>query len=373
MSIGITKKRVGLIRDCLKQIGLHGLVVTKRANVAYVTGFSGEDSWVLITLRGIYLVTDSRYTEQAGKECFGCKIVQRTGPMIAAVDKLIRKSKTVNIIGLEDSTSIAAFYALKRSAAVRVRKTNNVVESVRETKDAAEVAAIRSAAKIAFKALGRALKQVRYGLMENDLAGIIDFELRKLGACSSFQPVVAFGPNASRPHHRPGRSRLKANQPILIDWGAVYKGYCCDMTRCFAFGKITRSYAKVYKAVYEAQQAAIKKLRAGVLITEVDRAAREVISSYGLPVYGHGTGHGIGLEIHEGPVISGKIKGRLKAGQVFTIEPGVYILGRVGVRIEDDFLITERGCKRLSAEKYARLPARQVGVEGQSVPPRISP
>ena len=138
------------------------------------------------------------------------------------------------------------------------------------------------------------------------------------------------------------------------------------MTRCFAFGKVTRSYARAYKAVCEAQQAAIKKLRAGVLIADVDRAAREVINSYDLPVYGHGTGHGIGLEIHEGPVVSGKIKGRLKAGQVVTIEPGVYMPGRFGIRIEDDFLIAKSGCRRLSAEKYA-------GVKGQSVPPRLNP
>jgi Xaa-Pro aminopeptidase len=366
MSIETMKKRVRLVCDNLKKKGLDGLVVTRQANVTYLTGFSGDDSWALVTPRTTYLITDSRYTEQAEKECVGCKIVERTGPMTVSVAGLIKKYKAIDIIGLEDSASIATFYALRRNASSRFRKTTNVIESVRQIKDAAEIAAIRSSAKIAFGALGRALKQVRRGMMENDLAGIIDFELRRLGACSSFQPVVAFGPNASRPHHRPGQNRLKANQPILIDWGAVYKGYCSDMTRCFAFGKVTRPYVRAYKAVHEAQQAAIKKLRAGVPIAEVDRAARDVISSYGLPVYGHGTGHGIGLEIHEGPVVSGRIKGRLKAGQIVTIEPGVYMPGKFGVRIEDDFLITERGCRRLSDGKY-------IGVEGQSIPPRISP
>jgi len=362
MNTGIMKKRVGLIRGCLKEKRLQGLVVTKQANVTYLTGFPGDDSWALITPRSMYLITDSRYTEQAAKECFGCKIIERTGPMTASVAELVKKS---DAIGLEDSTSIATFYALKRMVVSSIRKTANIVEGIRETKGAAEVATIRSAAAMAFKALGRALKQVRRGVSENELAGIIVFEMGRLGAGSSFQPVVAFGPSASRPHHRPGRSRLKANQPILIDWGAVYKGYCCDMTRCFAFGKVTRSYIRAYKAVCEAQQAAIKKLRAGVLIADVDKAARTVINSYGLPIYGHGTGHGLGLEIHEGPVISGKVKGRLKVGQVITIEPGVYMPGRLGVRIEDDFLITERGCKRLSAEKF-------VGFEGQNLPPMIS-
>jgi Xaa-Pro aminopeptidase len=359
------KKRVNLVRDCLRKKRMRWMVVNKPANVTYLTGFWGDDSWALITPRSTYLITDSRYTEQAMKECFGCKIIQRNGPMTAAVAELIKKSGAVDIIGLEDSTSIAVLSALKKRIKSRLRKTTNVVESIREAKDTAEVSTIRKAAKIALQALGRALRQVRRGLTENELAGIIDFEIHKLGACSSFQPVVAFGPSASRPHHRPGQSRLKTNQPILIDWGAVYKGYCSDMTRCFAFGKVMRSYAKAYKAVCEAQQAAINKLRAGVLIAEVDKAAREVISSYGLPVYGHGTGHGIGLEVHEGPVISSKIKGRLKAGQVVTIEPGVYIPGRFGVRIEDDFLITERGCKQLSAEKY-------IGRDGQNFPPMIS-
>jgi Xaa-Pro aminopeptidase len=361
----IVKKRVSQVQDFLKKNRMRGLVVTKRANVTYLTGFPGDDSWTLVTPRSTYLITDSRYTEQASKECPGCKIIQRNGPMIAVVADLIKKAGVADIIGLEDSTSIAVFGALKRKAKTRIRKTINVVESIRETKDAVEVSAIRRAAKIAMQALGRALKQIRRDLTENELAGIIDFEIRRLGAGSSFEPVVAFGPNASRPHHQPGSSRLKTNHPILIDWGAVYKGYCSDMTRCFAFGKITRSYTKAYKAVCEAQQAAINKLRAGVLIAEVDKAAREIINSYGLPVYGHGTGHGIGLEIHEGPVISGNIKGKLEAGQVVTIEPGVYIPGRFGVRIEDDFLITESGRKRLSAEKY-------IGRDGQNLPPMIS-
>jgi Xaa-Pro aminopeptidase len=361
MNTAIIKRRVSFIRDCLKTKHLRGLVVTKQANVTYITGFSGDDSWALVMPRTIYLITDSRYTEQTAKECSGCKIIERTGRMADAVARLLKKSDT---IGVEDSTSIGAFYALRRAASSSIRKASQVVESVRQCKDDAEVSAIRSAAGIAFKALDRALKRVRRGMTEGDLAGIIVYEMAKLGAGSSFEPVVAFGPNASRPHHRPGKNRLKTNQPILIDWGAVYKGYCCDMTRCFAFGKVARPYIKAYQAVCEAQQAAVKKLLAGVPISEVDWAAREVIESYGLPVYGHGTGHGVGLEIHEEPVISGKVEGRLKAGQVVTIEPGVYIPGRLGVRIEDDFLITERGCRRLSDGKY-------VGFKGKDIPPRI--
>jgi Xaa-Pro aminopeptidase len=180
------------------------------------------------------------------------------------------------------------------------------------------------------------------------LAGRLDFQIRKLGAVNSFETIVAFGPNASRPHHRPGNRKLKKNDCVLIDFGVRYKGYCCDLTRCFAVGKPSAFYKKVYDVVQEAQTAAIKMVKAGVEIRRVDAAAREVIAKQDLPVYGHGTGHGLGLEVHEEPVISADAKGKLQAGMIFTIEPGVYIPGKLGVRIEDDILVTESGSRILT-------------------------
>jgi len=177
---------------------------------------------------------------------------------------------------------------------------------------------------------------------------MLNFQIRKLGATNSFDTIVAFGPNASRPHHQPGKNKLKQNDTVLIDFGAKYKGYCCDITRCFTVGRLTAFYKKVYNIVEQAQTAATKMVKAGVEIVRVDAAAREVICKNDLPVYGHGTGHGLGLEIHELPYIKAESKGRLKAGQVITIEPGVYIPGRLGVRIEDDILITETGYKILT-------------------------
>jgi Xaa-Pro aminopeptidase len=220
---------------------------------------------------------------------------------------------------------------------------------LRNSKDGSEVAAIKEAAQIAAEAIEKTLKRIRPSVTENELAGSLDFAIRKLGAKNSFETIVAFGANASRPHHQPGTRKLKKDDTVLIDFGVRYRNYCCDLTRCFVVGRVSAFYRKVYNAVKEAQAAAVKMVKPGVEIKQVDAAARAVIIKYGLPVYGHGTGHGLGLEVHEEPVISDKSKGKLQAGMVFTIEPAVYIPGRLGVRIEDDVLVTESGYKILSS------------------------
>ena len=185
-------------------------------------------------------------------------------------------------------------------------------------------------------------------MTESEVAGLIDFNIRKTGSTNSFETIVAFGANGSLPHYQPGLRKLRKNDTILIDFGAKHKSYCCDMTRCFAVGKVNRFYQKVYTAVVESQRAAIKMVRAGVKVTEVDAAAKKVLAQYDLPEFGHGTGHGLGLEVHEAPVIAKTSKDKLKVGDVVTIEPGVYIPGKLGIRIEDDVLVTEAGCKVLS-------------------------
>ncbi len=342
------KKRVRVVRGRLNKKRINCLIVTKPANVTYTTAFSGDDSWAVITKGQIYLLTDSRYTEQAKKQCPNCKIIQHTGSMPEAVGKLLKKLKSAQAVAVEDSTSLAAFRALKKAVKGRLKTVANIVETVRSSKDAGEIAAIKKAAQIAAQALKQTRRYVKPQITENELAGRLDFQIRRLGAMNSFETIVAFGPNASRPHHQPGSKKLKKNDTILIDFGVRYKNYCCDLTRCFAIGRTSNFYKKVYDAVEQAQAAAIKMVKAGVEMRRVDAAAREVIKKYHLPVYGHGTGHGLGLQVHEQPTVSGKSKGRLKAGQVITIEPGVYIPGRLGVRIEDNILVTETGYKMLS-------------------------
>ncbi|MEA3225685.1 MAG: M24 family metallopeptidase, partial [Planctomycetota bacterium] len=183
---------------------------------------------------------------------------------------------------------------------------------------------------------------------ESELAGMLDFQIRKLGARNSFETIVAFGPNASRPHHQPGMQKLKKRDTVLIDFGAKYRGYCSDITRCFTVGEPTALFKKVFDVVEQAQTAAIKKIRAGAKFTEIDATARQTIAKADLPVYGHGTGHGFGLEIHEPPFLKADGKGKFQAGQVITIEPGIYIPGKLGIRIEDDILVTETAHKILT-------------------------
>lgn len=342
------KERLKAIRRRLNESKSTALVVTRPANVTYATGFSGDDSWALITKRGSYLITDSRYTEQARSQCVSCKIIERTNTLAKETANLLNKSKSASIVTVEQSTAVSDFQALKKSLQSRLKPAADIIETVRSCKDTNEISSIRKAARIAAQALKDTKKYIKPGITENELAGRLDFNIRKLGSKNSFETIVAFGPNASRPHHQPTTRKLKKNDTILIDFGARYNDYCSDLTRCFAVGKPSVFYKKVYEAVEKAQAAAIKMVKVGVEIKEVDSAAREVIKQFDLPVYGHGTGHGLGLEVHELPILSAKAKGRLKAGQIITIEPGVYIPGKLGVRIEDDVLVTKTGCRILS-------------------------
>jgi Xaa-Pro aminopeptidase len=345
------KNRHRRIREGMSRAEVDCLIVTRPANVTYVTGFSGEDSWALVLPKAVVLITDSRYSEQAAQECKKCKIVIRKGAMIKTTAGILLRHK-ISRIGIEKSTTLADFERLKKElkrgatslTTGKVKPVANIIETIRRVKDDGEIAAIKAAAKIGGRALSNTMRRMRTGMTENELAGILDFEIRKLGGHIGFETIVAFGPNAAKPHHRPTDRKLRKNAPVLIDFGVRYKGYSCDITRCLVMGKPGRLYNRVYNAVREAQAAAIKMVRAGVKIKDVDAAARMVLEKYKLPVYGHGTGHGLGLEIHEAPSLSPKTEGVLQAGEVITIEPGVYLPGKLGIRIEDDVLVTRDGC-----------------------------
>jgi len=348
MSKTIIKDRIKAIRRELNKKQIDCLIVTKPANVTYATGFLGDDSWAVITKGQVYLLTDSRYIEQAQHECASCSIIQRTNSLAKAVARLVKKLKSVRAVTVEKSTSLADFAQLKKTVDARFKSVANIVETVRSSKDDSEIAAIKAAARVAAQALKQTLRHIKPAVTENELAGMLDFQIRKLGARNSFETIVAFGPNASRPHHQPSRRKLRRKDTILIDFGAKYRGYCCDITRCFVLGEPTAFYKKAYNVVQQAQAAAIKEVKASAEMTQVDAAARQAIEKNDLPVYGHGTGHGLGLEIHELPFLKPENKGKLKAGQVLTIEPGVYIPGKLGVRVEDDVLVTETGCRILT-------------------------
>jgi Xaa-Pro aminopeptidase len=196
-----------------------------------------------------------------------------------------------------------------------------MTEGLRAVKDATELARIKKAAELSAKALARATAFFKPGICESELAGIVDLEIRRLGCKPGFETIVAFGPNASRPHHQPGPRKLRKTDTILIDFGARFEGYTADITRCFVLGKPSAAYRRACEVTARSQAAAIAAARAGAKLRDVDEAARKVVRDSGFPVYGYGTGHGIGLEIHEDPFLRPESKGTLQAGQILTIEP----------------------------------------------------
>ncbi|HSV27211.1 MAG TPA: Xaa-Pro peptidase family protein [Sedimentisphaerales bacterium] len=352
--------RLALLRKAMRGQGLDWLILASPANVTYMTGFMGGDSWAVVGRRKICLLTDSRYTEEANRDCAGCEIIERTDSMTKTVCGIVGAKGSV---GADVAMSLAFYEPLRKALKGRLRTAGRIVEGLREVKSSGEVRLIREAASIAWKVLQKSLIPA-VGISETELAGRIEFEMRRLGASPSFDTIVAFGSNASQVHYRPANRRLRANDTILIDFGIRWKGYCCDVTRCYAVGEAGRLYRKAYDAVLEAHKRAAAMVRAGASVRELDAVARKVIADAGLPPYGHGLGHGLGLEIHEGPVVSSKSQAKLKAGQVITIEPGVYIPGRLGIRIENDYLVTENGCRLLTGgpKRYAIGPLQTLAV-----------
>jgi len=344
MNAEILKNRIKKVRNELKNRGIDCLIVTKPANITYTTGFTGDDSWVVIALRKTYLLTDSRYSEQARNQCPVAKIVERADSLPLTTAKIITRSKSMRAVTVENCICLSDYNTLKKNISIRLKSTEGIIEQLRAIKDSAETAVIATATDLAFGALKRTLRQIKLHITENELAGRIDFEIRHLGAGNSFPTIVAFGSNASRPHHQPGSRRLKNNDTILVDWGVRYNSF----------------YKKVYNIVLAAQKAVIITIRAGASIKEVDRAGRKILTDNRLPVYGHGTGHGLGLQVHEEPILSPKNKGRLQPGQIVTVEPAVYIPGKVGIRIEDDVLVTKTGCKVLSSAVGFKEPVQNI-------------
>ncbi|MFI4910521.1 MAG: M24 family metallopeptidase [Sedimentisphaeraceae bacterium JB056] len=344
------KERVRNIRKKIKAEGFDAVLLTSKENVTYTTGFSGDDSWVLLNNRKVWLITDSRYIEQAQIEC-DCTIINRSGAMDKEIAKIAAKNKSIKKIATEGSLKVALYNTLDEELKVKFEPVTNIIGNLRQYKDDYEIACIKKAASIAKKVLKDAFAQIRAGISESEFAGLIEFEMRKRAVVPAFETIVAFGANGSRPHHIPGKGKLRKNDTILIDYGVKYKGYCCDITRCFTVGKPSKDYIEAYNCVLEAQAAAIKAVKAGAKMSDVDISAREVIDDAGLPDFGHGTGHGFGLYIHEPPTIYKLNETLLEAGQVITIEPGVYIPGKLGIRIEDDVLVTETGYKLLTRSR----------------------
>jgi Xaa-Pro aminopeptidase len=333
------------------ELKIDALLVSSPANVRYLTGFTGSNGLLLLTPEKPVFLTDPRYTTQAATEA-DVKTLTARGPLLPAAAAELKKRKLKRIGFEPGALSYEAWAKLKDElpAPANLRAVGGVIEALRTVKSAEEVLRIRRSAATAAEALARTLKQVKPGLRELDVAAELDYQMRRLGAeGAAFETIVASGARTALPHARPTTAKLEPNQLLLIDMGASREGYASDMTRMAHFGTPGAQAKEMHAAVLEAQRAALDAVRPGRAGGDVDAAARKVLRKYGLErAFVHATGHGLGLEIHELPRIGQKEKGRLEAGMVVTIEPGVYIAGSGGVRIEDTVLVTRTGSEVLT-------------------------
>ncbi len=350
------KVRHEAVRDAMKHLKLDGMLLTHPPDLAYLTNFTGDDSIGLVTGKDLMLVTDFRYREQVQIEAAWVTMSLRDGKMSDALAAAMGRGK-VKRVGFEvHHATIGQMDALLKSIkdaglSVELVPLENVMANLRKVKDDNELDLIRKSVGVAEEAFTAIRGEIEAGISENHLAGLLVFELRSRGASdSSFPVIVASGANSSLPHHRPGETLIQRDQPLLIDWGAMFKGYCSDLTRTLVIGRADPKIREIYKVVLAAQSEAIGFLRPGVTTRQGDAVARDVIvkAGYGAE-FGHGLGHGIGREIHESPSLS-RSGGdeELRPGMVVTVEPGIYLPGVGGVRIEDDVLITHSGCEVLS-------------------------
>ena len=360
------------VRAAIDALSLDACVVTTPANIRYLTNHAGTAGALVVTANAMHLLIDFRYEEAVRSlqaSASACPTL-RTWPVPASYDEALLGCLVelgASTVGFEAGHLSVARYdwlvrtAAARSAAVTFRATERLVEQIRLVKDAAEVAMLREAARRIAPVADAAFGAIAAGVAERRVATEIEAALREAGyERIAFDTIVASGPNAALPHYRAGDRRLSLGDVVVLDFGGVLDGYCCDLTRTVSVGAPTPEATRVHAAVREAQSAAIAAVRPGIAASAVDAAARNVLERYGLgEAFGHGTGHGLGLDVHEEPRI-GKARPDapaviLEPGMVFTIEPGAYLPGWGGVRIEDDVLVTGDGCDVLTAVPHDLL------------------
>ena len=331
---------------------IDGLLVSGLPNVRYLSGFTGSNALLLVTPDSQTLFTDPRYTIQAGQEC-GCAVRTVKGRALHAAAAQFIQRKRLKKIGFEKARLTFEAYQLLREhlpLGASLKPLAGILEKLRMIKTADEIARIRRSVLTNSEAFDRTIKRMRAGVSESSIAAELEYQMRLLGAEKpAFETIVAGGPHSALPHASPTEQVLRGNEPLLIDMGAFQRGYASDMTRTVFLGKPGAKTRPMYQAVLDAQLAAISAVRPGVTAQQVDRVARQVLKSHGLAKeFVHSTGHGLGLEIHEPPRLGKNDKTRLAAGMVITIEPGVYIEGVGGVRIEDTVVVTNTGCEVLT-------------------------
>jgi len=348
--IATYQTRLSRLRSILLPNEIQGLILFDLNNIRYLTGFTGSDGALVVRPQSATLLVDGRYLTQAREEV-------RVADIYLYQDKVDGIEAVIDItagetVGFEASAVSHEFY-LKLSDRLRgerLKPLSEELNSFRAVKDAEEVSCIRRAAELSARVLEAVSRTIRPGLLERDIAFEIDFGAIRAGAeRMAFETIVASGANAALPHARPGSKVLEQGDLIVVDYGVALDGYCSDETCTFCLGFADDRKLEVYAAVKEAHDRALEAVKSGVTCRQIDRMARSTLEKYGLHTYfSHGTGHGVGLEVHEAPRVSAKSDTVLAEGMVITIEPGVYLPGQWGIRIEDTVVVRDDGCEILT-------------------------
>ncbi len=348
--------RINKIRDSIFNQKLDALFITNQHNITYLTNFSGlapneREGFFFLTSQNSYLLTFPTYfgLYEKGGDGFSTLNITQTKKISDHISEIIQK-ENLKTVGFEkENLTVAELESLQNKLNIKLISTEGIVEKFRLVKDDNEISAIKIAAKVTDMAFDFIKTKVKKSVSEKELALDLEFFLKKNADDIAFSPIVAFNENAAIPHYLPdNRKQLTDNSLILLDFGAKVNGYCADMTRVVFFGKPKNHWLTIYNTVLQAQKLALEKLRANVAANSIDKIARDYITSKGFPQYPHGLGHGVGLAIHEAPRLRIDSKDILKENMAVTVEPGIYLPGDCGVRIEDLVLLKDRGIEILS-------------------------
>lgn len=344
--------RLKRLRSILKANAFDALLITNPADIHYLTGFRGEDSYAIVAPRQLVVISDFRFAEEL-QRLERVKVVMRSGSIAQATADYLNKLAAESIGLQAEYVTLAQrdglIKALGRGGARRLRSTSNLIANLRLFKTDDEIKSIRKAVKIQQDALLATLETVRPGQTELEVCARLEYEMKTRGSEEpAFGPIVAAQANGSLPHAVPGKTKIAKGKPLLIDWGCTVDGYRSDMTRTFSIGTWSKKMREIYTITREAFHAAIDAVQPGMTGKQLDAVARDHIveAGYG-DAFGHSLGHGIGLDVHEGPRVAKTSDTVLEPGMVITIEPGIYLPGVGGVRIENDILVTPRGGKDL--------------------------
>lgn len=353
--------RIELLRSIMDKLGLEGVLITNLRNVRYLSGFSGTAATLLITSADAYLFTDGRYTIQARNEASDYHVIV---PRDFSEDPLAEHINTqLKSVGFEAANvTVLGYERWKKrfGSKMKLVPCEELIEPMRLVKDEGELQTISQACQIADDTFLAILPKIQVGMSETDLSLQIEFMMRQMGASrTSFDTIIASGERSAMPHAEPSSRLLQSGDMITMDFGAECRGYCSDITRTVALGPVSDELHQIYEIVLRAQLAALDAIKPGMTGKAVDAVARQIITEAG---YGenfkHGLGHSLGIEVHDGKGLSALSELVLQPGMVMTVEPGVYVDGLGGVRIEDDVVITEDGCERLtySTKEFIQLP-----------------